>query len=179
MISIRKINTIIIVIIVLLLAFHAAANVLLFTGLVGYSPIFKASGRWLFYPLVVHIAISLYLYITDKLKKSRDYKNLTKETTIQIVSGIFIILFAALHILNHSLGTMNPDEFLIHIIVDNLLFISIAAHLYVSIPRLFVSLGFLEGEGDYGTAKKRIGIFILIALLIIFTAQAIFYGGFL
>lgn len=180
MISLRKINSILIVIVVLALACHALLNVLLFFGVVGYSPIFKITGRWLFYPLALHIIISLYLYIKEKLKKSKSYPKLIKETTQQLVSGIFIIIFATLHILNYSLGSgVDVNQFLNHIIVDNLLFISIAIHLMVSIPRWLVSFGFLEGKNDYKNAKDKIRVCIIIILIIIFIAQATFYGGFL
>lgn len=180
MLSLRKINTVIAVIAVLALAYHAILNTLLFFGAVEYSPIFKISGRRLFYPLIVHIAISLYLYIKEKSKGSKRYPKLTRETIQQLISGIAIVIFASLHILNYFLGNgTDPGQFLNHIIVDNLLFVSIALHLTVSIPRLMVSLGFLEGKDDYKNAKGKIRILILIILIIIFTAQATFYGGFL
>jgi hypothetical protein len=163
-----------------MLAYHAILNTLLFFGLVGYSPIYKITGRWLFYPLVLHILISLYLYIKEKLRKSKNYPKLTRETTQQLVSGIGIILFAAMHILNYSLGdALDSSQFLYNILADNLLFISIAIHLHVSIPRLLVSFGFLEGKNTYKNAKHKIGISLLIILIIIFMAQATFYGGFL
>lgn len=180
MISLRKINSIVIVIVALMLAYHALMNTLLFSGLVSYSPIFKISGRRLFYPLILHIMISLYLYIKERTKRSKNYPKLTKETAQQLVSGICIILFAAAHILNYSLGEA-PDagQFLNHIITDNLLFISIAVHLQISIPKLLVSFGFLEGKNDYKNAKHEISILLLIILIIIIIAQAMFYGGFL
>lgn len=180
MISLRKINGVLVVIVVLMLAYHALLNTLLFFGLIGYSPIFKITGRWLFYPLVLHIAISLYLYLKEKLKRSRNYLKLTKETTQQLITGIGIILFASLHILLYYFGNgTDSSQFLNHIITDNLLFISIALHLTVSIPRLLVSFGFLEGKEDYKNAKNITTIVVFIILMIIFIAQATFYGGFL
>ena len=180
MISLRKINSILIIIVLLMLACHALINTLLFFGLVRYSPIFKITGRRLFYPLALHIIISLYLYIKEKLKRSKNYPKLTKETAQQLVSGICIIIFAAAHILNYSLGdALNPGQFLNHIITDNLLFISLGIHLQVSIPRLLVSFGFLEGKNDYKNAKNKISILLFIILIIIIIAQATFYGGFL
>ena len=180
MISLRKINSILIMVVMVLLACHGLLNTLLFFGLVGYSPIFKITGRWLFYPLAVHVMISIYLYVREKLKKLKTYPNLTRETTRQLLSGIGIIIFAALHIISYSSAyETGAGQLIYHIIVDNLLFISIALHLTVSLPRLLVSFGFLEGKDDYANAKSKIRIIIIIFLIVIFIAQATYYGGFL
>lgn len=180
MISLRKINSILIVILILMLVYHALLATLYFLGIIGYMPDFKITGRRLFYPLVLHIIISLYLYLKEKTKSKR-YSNLIKETNQQLITGICIIIFAALHIINYSLGSVsdNADIFrtLSHIIVDNLLIVSIALHLRVSIPRLMISFGFLEGKNDYANAKSKINMFILVLLIIIFMAEAIFYIG--
>lgn len=179
MISLRKINSILIIVVVMLLACHGLLNTLLFFGLVGYSPIFKITGRWLFYPLTLHVMISLYLYVREKFKKTKRYPNLTKETTQQLLSGICIIIFAALHIISYSSAYETGTGQLYHIIVDNLLFISIALHLTVSVPRLLVSFGFMEGKNDYANAKSKIRLIIIIFLIVIFIAQATYYGGFI
>ena len=180
MISLRKINSILLIVVFILLAGHALLNVLHFFGAVPYSPIFKITGRYIFYPLVLHIAISLYLFIKEKVKGKRNYFNLTKETTQQMITGICIMIFAALHILNYnSANGADVSQFINHIIVDNLLFISIACHLTVSVPRLMVSFGFLEGKDEYVNAKSKIKIIMILILMIIFIAQATFYGGFL
>ena len=180
MISLRKINSLLIVILVLMLAYHALLATLYFLGIVSYMPDFKITGRRLFYPLVLHIIISLYLYIREK-SKSKRYSNLIKETNQQMITGICIIIFAALHILNYSWGSVsdNTEIFatLSHIIVDNLLFVSIALHLRVSLPRLLISFGFLEGKDDYTKAKSKINTIVFVLLVIIFMAEAIFYIG--
>lgn len=179
MISLRKINSILLIIVVLLLALHGLLNTLLFFQLIDYSPIFRITGRWLFYPLALHVIISLYLYGSKKLKRLRNYRNLTKDTTQQIVTGICIILFAAFHIMLHSTYEENLAYFLKCIIADNLLFISVALHLRVSVPRWMVSFGLLKGKTKYQKAKRVINIVIAVILIFIFIAQATFYGGYL
>ena len=163
-----------------MLIYHALLATLYFFGIVPYMPDFKITGRRLFYPFVLHIIISLYLFIRERTKSKR-YSNLIRETNQQIITGICIILFATLHILNYSAGSVSGNgEFLTalrHIIVDNLLFVSIALHLRVSLPRLMISFGFLEGKNDYANAKSRIGKVILAVLVIIFIGEAIFYMG--
>lgn len=180
MISLRKINSLLIVILGLMLVYHALLATLYFFGLISYMPDFKITGRRLFYPLVLHIIISLYLYFKEK-RWSNKYSNLINETNQQMITGIGIIVFAALHILNYSWGSVSDNTNLFttlsHIIADNLLILSIALHLRVSLPRLFVSFGFLDGKKDYANAKSKINKIVLILLVIIFMAEAIFYIG--
>ena len=180
MISLRKINSLLIAILVLMLFYHALLAALYFFGIIGYMPDFKITGRRLFYPLVLHIIISLYLYFKEK-SKSKRYSNLIKETNQQLITGICIIIFSTLHILNYSWGSVSDNTELFttlsHIVVDNLLFVSIALHLRVSLPRLLISFGLLQGKDDYANAKSKINKIILVLLIIIFMAEAIFYIG--
>lgn len=168
------------VIVIVMLAYHALLNTLLFFQVVPYSPIFKQTGRRVFYPIVLHIILSLYLYIKERIMDVKHYRHITKDTTWQMVSGICIIIFASWHILNYHFGNIaDPHQLVYNIIADNLLFISLAVHLSVSIPRLLISFGFLERKNAYNNAKYIIRILIIILLVIIFIAQATFYGGFL
>ena len=180
MISLRKINVILVVIIVIVLAYHAMLNVFGMYGLVAYSPDFKVTGRRLFYPFVCHVVISLYLSIRDKSRKFNIYPKLTRDTTQQLLSGIFMIVFAALHILvKMYLPGLSTDATvnLIHFAVDNLLFISVAVHLSISIPKFFVSLGFLDGNDSYRHMKSKTKIVISIILAVVIIAEIIFYIG--
>ena len=180
MISLRKINVLLIIIIFAMLLYHAALNVLGMFGLISYSPDFSTTGRQLFYPVVCHIIISLYLFFKDRSKHHNIYSKLIKDTTQQIVSGIGIIVFVALHILSYMyFPPVKPDVSinLLHFIIDNLLFVSIGLHLRVSIPRFLISLGFLEDKNSYKNAQKIVNWIILLIFIIIFTAESIFYIG--
>ncbi len=180
MISLRKINSLLIVIVILVLVNHAMLNILGMYGLISYTPDFKITGRRLFYPLVAHIIISLYLYFSDKRKQITTYSKLIAETTQQILTGISIIVFAGLHIITYIfIPAINQSLSinLIHFIIDNLLFISIALHLRVSIPRLLISFGFLEGKNSYKHFKNKLSIIILLILILFIIAEVIFYIG--
>ena len=126
-------------------------------------------------------SISANEVIPSQKSKSKRYSNLIKETNQQLITGICIIIFATLHILNYSWGSVSDNTELFttlsHIVVDNLLFVSIALHLRVSLPRLLISFGFLEGKSDYANAKSKINKIILVLLVIIFMVEAIFYIG--
>ena len=181
MISLRKINSLLVIIIFLMILNHAVLSILFMYGFISYSPDFQITGRRLFYPIVAHIIISLYLYFSDRKKQSKTYPKLISETTQQVITGIFIIVFVSLHILNYMLNPINSSYdfwvILSHYLVDNLLFISIALHLRVSIPRLMLSFGFLEAKNAYQNFKRKTNIVILIILIVFMLAEFMFYVG--
>ena len=179
MFSLRKINAVLAVIMILMLLNHAVLSVLYMYGIISYSPSFQITGRRLFYPLVLHIIISSYLFFNDKTRKNRVYSNLISDTTQQIVTGVCIIVFVALHILTYMMFPINSQfNFwirLTHFIVDIGMFASITMHLRVSIPRLLVSFGFLEGKNSYHNFRYKFNILIIIILILLVLAEIIHY----
>lgn len=180
MISLRKVNVILLIIVILILLYHAILNVLGMYGLTPYTPDFAETGKLLACPLVLHIVISLYLFFKEKSRKFNAYPKLTKDTTQQFISGILIIFFVALHIISYmQLPPIEPHLPInrIHLIIDFLLFVSIAIHLRISIPKFLISLGFLEGRTSHENAKKLTTIIVMIALALSVVAEIIFYIG--
>ena len=181
MISLRKINTILVIIIFILLLHHAVLSAMHLLGIIGYSPSFQITGRRIFYPVVAHIIISLYLYFKDKSKRGNRYSKLTKDTTQQMITGILIIVFVSLHILSYSFAPLNSgyDSWMsmFHFAVDNLLFISLMLHLRVSIPKFMMSLGFLDGKKEYANFKRRTNYVLLIILAILILAEIVYNVG--
>ena len=179
MISLRKINAVLVVIIILMLLMHAVLSVLYLYGIIDYSPSFQITGRRLFYPLVLHLIISSYLVIKDRTRKNKVYSRLISETTQQIITGIGIVIFASLHIITYMKAPINTDYdiwmLLAHFIIDTGLFTSIILHLRVSIPRLLVSFGFLESENAYEKFKSRFNILIAVILILLVLAEIIHY----
>lgn len=184
MISLRKINALMVIIIMVLLLNHAILSVLHLFGVIGYSPSFQITGRRIFYPIVAHIFISLYLYFKDKSKKGNRYSGLIKDTTQQLVTGILIVVFVSLHILSYMFAPLNSgyDSWMriFHFVVDNLLFISLILHLRVSIPKFMMSFGFLDGKDEYANFKRKNNYVLLIILIILILAEITYnLGGFL
>ncbi len=181
MISLRKINTLLIIIIVVMLLNHAVLSLLYLYGVISYSPNFQITGRRLFYPVVAHIIISMYLYFKDKSRGVNRYPNLISDTKQQMISGIMIIVFASLHILGYSfnpLGGQSSFNFnLYHFIVDNMLFISIALHLRVSIPKFMISFGFLEKKEAHLNFKRKVNWAVLIILIVLILGEVMYYVG--
>ena len=180
MISLRKINGILVVIIILLLLNHAILSALFLYGVIDYSPSFKITGRRLFYPVVAHIIISLYLFIKDRRKNVRRYSDLISETNQQMVTGIGIVVFVSLHIISYMFPPANFyydfGRGLVQVIIDGMMFTSICLHLRVSIPRLLVSFGMLESKNAYSNFKRKFNIVILVILVILIFADIVRFG---
>lgn len=178
-VHLRKINSILAIIIILFLLSHSILLALSMVNIISYSLDFKEFGFILFYLVFIHLLISLYLCFEKKLKNKNvklNYK--VTDTTIQLVSGIFMIVLIVLHIYYIIISPVylvsTLQDGLIHIILDNLVAISILVHLSVSIPRL-VSLGFLIGENDYKHARYVSNILLIVFLLIIFICEVSYF----
>ena len=170
-----------VVIIFILLLNHAVLSVLHLYGIIGYSPSFQITGRRIFYPIVAHVIISLYLYFKDKSKRGNRYSNLIKDTTQQLVTGILIIVFVSPHILSYMFAPLNSGyDFWMsafHFVVDNLLFISLMLHLRVSIPKFMMSFGFLDGKDEYENFKHKTNYVLLAILIILILAEIVYNLG--
>jgi len=181
MISLRKINTLLIIIIAVMLLNHAVLSLLYMYGVINYSPDFQITGRRLFYPVVAHIIISLYLYFKDKSYGVNRYSNLISDTKQQLITGIGIMVFVTLHILGYSFNSLGDSGSfyfnVYHFIVDNLLFVSIALHLRISIPKLLISFGFFDKKEAYLNFKQKVNYFVLIILIIMIFGEVIYYAG--
>ena len=180
MISLRKINGLLVVIVILLLLNHAVLSALFLYGVIDYSPSFKITGRRLFYPLVAHIIISIYLFIKDRRKNVRRYPDLISETNQQMITGIGIIVFVSLHIISYMFPPANFyydfGRGLLQLFIDGMMFTSICLHLRVSIPRLLVSFGMLESKNAYSNFKRKFNMVILVILVILIFADIVRFG---
>jgi succinate dehydrogenase/fumarate reductase cytochrome b subunit len=147
---------------------------------IDYSPSFKITGRRLFYPVVAHIIISLYLFIKDRRKNVRRYSDLISETNQQMVTGIGIVVFVSLHIISYMFPPANFyydfGRGLVQVIIDGMMFTSICLHLRISIPRLLVSFGMLESKNSYSNFKRKFSIAILVILVILIFADVVRFG---
>ena len=181
MISLRKINTLLIIVIAVMLLIHAVQSVLYLYGIISYSPDFQITGRRLFYPVVAHILISMYLYFKDKSRGVNRYPNLISDTRQQMITGIMIVVFVSMHILGYSFNPLGGQNTLYsnmyHFIVDNLLFVSIALHLRVSIPKFMISFGFLEGKEAHENFKRKVNWAVAVILIFLILGEIVYYAG--
>ncbi len=179
-ISLRKINSLVLLVIIFLLLSHAFESLLYLIGITPYSPSLQVTGRRLFIWVMIHMIISLYLFIMDRHanRKYRNYNNINNDTRIQMLSGIAIVVFVILHVVTYSLSPVNVlgnNMVFIHLIIDNLLFCSLLIHLRISIPRLMVSFGFLTEENSFDKFSYWISVIFKVIFVLLLIAEVLYY----
>ena len=180
MFQLRKLNSLLVIIIILTITSHALLTGLLLAELIEYTPNTIVTGKILLSFVIVHIIISLYLFIKDKInqRKIRIYPKINKDTIVQAISGIFIIIFIAAHVLSYIYLPAYLPNFswqITHLTIDTLFFITLFIHLQISIPRLLVSFGFLVEKNDYDKCRKVVRIILIIIFTLLFLSELSYY----
>lgn len=139
----RKINAIISLLTTLFLLYHA-----IFTSVWMLSKGSVEQGApvapWILAGLVAaHAFLSIYFAVSSHMegekRKVKSYPKMNRVTMFQRVSGILLIIFAALHIAGAS-GAMTPP-YIVHVIVPPLFFTIALAHAALSTEKAFITLG--------------------------------------
>lgn len=139
----RKINAGISLLATVLLLNHAISLSvwMLSGGSIALSP-----GIWpwiLAGTMVIHAMISIDLAISahadEQAHSGRSYPKMNVQTIVQRVSGVLMIVFAALHIAGAA-GYMKPPK-LVHSIVPPLFFTLVLSHIAVSASKALITLG--------------------------------------
>ena len=180
MFQLRKLNSLLAIIIILIITSHALLAGLILAELITYTPNTIVTGEILLSFVIVHIIISLYLFIKDKInqKKIRIYPQINKDTPVQAISGIFIIIFIAAHVLSYIYLPAYIPNFtwqITHLTIDTLFFITLFIHLQISIPRLLISFGFLVEKNDYDNCQKVVRILLIIIFSLLFLTELSYY----
>ena len=180
MFQLRKLNSLLVIIIILIITSHALLAGLILAELITYTPNTIVTGEILLFFVIVHIIISLYLFIKDKIsqKKIHIYPQINKDTPVQAISGIFIIIFIVAHVLSYIYLPAYIPNFswqITHLTIDTLFFITLFIHLQISIPRLLVSFGFLVEKNDYNKCRKVVRILLSITFTLLFLSELSYY----
>ena len=180
MFQLRKLNSLLVIIIILIIISHALLAGLCLAELINYTPNINVTGQVVLSFVIVHIIISLYLFIKDKInqRKILVYPQINKDTAVQAISGIFIIIFIAAHVLSYIYLPAYIPNFswqITHLIIDTLFFITLFIHLQISIPRLLVSFGFLVEKNDYDNCMKVVRIILIIIFTLLFLTELFYY----
>ena len=139
----RKINAGLSLLTTLLLLDHAIFNAvcMISRGTIENGGSFMS---WILFGLMLtHAVISIDLAIsahseTEK-RKCKSYPKLNIPTTIQRISGIILIIFAALHVAGAA-GFMTPPP-IVHAVVPAVFFTIALAHVAVSTGKALITLG--------------------------------------
>ena len=170
----RKINAIISLLTTLFLLGHAIFTSvwMLSKGSVEQSaPI----APWILAGLVgVHAFISRCFAFSSheegENRKVKSYPKMNRVTIFQRVSGILLIIFAALHVAGAS-GAMQPPH-IVHTIFPPLFFAIALAHTAVSTEKAFITLGI-------GNARVVKAVSIVVKLVCVITLIAAIAGFYL
>ena len=174
----RIVNSLLAAACVVLLLLHVLWAAALLAGLIGYTPFISRIG-WAFLACVVlHGLLSFYLFLFhDRPAPRFPYPRSNAAAWVQRISGAGMVLFIIPH-LNEAYGHVTMSGwFLPHeptvgrYLLEAGLLVSVVAHLWVSLPRLPLSLGLLRDEGSFRRWQKGLrlglaltGLTVLMAL---------------
>ena len=174
----RIINSFLAAVCVALLFVHALWAAALLAGLTGYSPFISRIG-WVFLVCAaIHGLLSFYLVLFhDRPALRFPYPRSNAAAWVQRISGAALVVFVLPH-LNEAYGHVTMSGwFLPHeptlgrYLLEAGLLVSVVLHLWVSLPRLPLSLGLLRDEGSFRRWQKGLrlglaltGLTVLMAL---------------
>ena len=120
--------------------------------------------------MVIHAVISIALGILGhkgaEKRKCKGYGSLNRQTYIQRITGMLLIVFTWLHIAG-TVGIMTPPQF-VHATVPPLFFTLVMVHIAISTNKAFITLG-------AGSAKsvKALGIAIKVICAVTLVADIV------
>ena len=174
----RIVNSLLAAACVVLLLLHVLWAAALLAGLIGYTPFISRIG-WVFLVCAAsHGLLSFYLVLFhDRPALRFPYPRSNAGAWVQRISGAALVVFVIPH-LNEAYGHVTMTGwFLPHeptvgrYLLEAGLLVSVVAHLWVSLPRLPLSLGLLRDEGSFQRWQKGLrlclaltGLTVLMAL---------------
>ncbi|MCR3759440.1 hypothetical protein [Clostridium felsineum] len=177
----RKINAILISALIFLLIVHSGIAVLSMLKIIHCKGIIYTLGSIAALLLIFHIIISLILMINNMRKKPsiKFYSNINKDTVLQNLTGILIIILIPVHIFFSELQQFSitpPLNLLtaIHGTIEIIFITLICIHLCIGIPKLLITYGNLADLKSYSLCKKFVSI-ISIVIWLIFIFGIIMY----
>lgn len=138
----RKVNAVISLISTILILVHSIFYSVWMLFRAGFAKMSAYPSRILVVLMMVHAIISIVLAILGhkgaEKRKCNNYPKMNKQTYVQRISGILLILFIVLHIAG-ALNHFQPK--ILHAILHPLFFIIALTHVSVSTSKAFITLG--------------------------------------
>lgn len=168
----RKVNAVISLISTILILGHAIFYAVWMLFRAGIAKMSAYPSKILVVLMLAHAIISIVLAFLGhkgaEKRKCNDYPKMNKQTCVQRISGVLLILLIGLHIAG-ALNHFQPK--ILHAILHPLFFIIVLAHVAVSTSKAFITLGI-----GNATAIKMIDIVIkIICLLTVIACIVGFY----
>lgn len=169
----RKINAVLGLISTILILSHAIFYSVWMLLRAGIAKMSEYPSQILVVLMISHAIISIVLAFLGhkgaEKRKCNNYPKMNKQTYVQRISGILLILFIGLHIAG-ALNHFQPK--ILHAILHPLFFIIALAHVAVSTSKAFITLGI-------GNAKSIKIIDIVIKIICVLTIIASIVGFYL
>lgn len=169
----RKVNAVISLISTILILAHAIFYSVWMLFRAGFAKMSAYPSQILVVLMMVHAIISIVLAILGhkgaEKRKCNNYPKMNKQTYVQRISGIMLILFIGLHIAG-ALNHFQPK--ILHAILHPLFFIIALTHVAVSTGKAFITLGI-------GSVKAIKIISIVIKIICVLTIIACIVGFYL
>lgn len=164
---------------IILFLYHAIICTCLYGGVMKYSSVFKASGGFVFLIILVHFLCNFIELIKRTIRKKnvKNYTKLNKDNYLQNYSGYLIAIFVVIHIiLMECFMLFKTSIFYITVLTTQIIFTFLLfQHIYLSIPRLFISLGIISKESTYEVVKKATLVISIVLAVCIMGIQFIYY----
>ena len=144
----KMLSTIFGLICVLVFIVHSFYASGLMFGFFTLTPILLILGRILISCFMIHVILSLPFVIVKLLKGGRLYIRLNRTSLIQYAAGLLLLVFAFSHIfyLVHQ-----PEPWSCALIILTMAMAGI--HLFIAVPKSFITLGWLREDTDLKKAK--------------------------
>ncbi len=157
---------------------HSILTVKYFLGLMPYHPVLNIGGIMLAVFLTIHMIFALINMVKNakRTRNERFYMKFIPEHGLQNVSGICIFGFAVLHSifleLHKVFGTQALD--IAWWVSDIFLYLTVAVHLWISLPHIVISCGIVTNRKMYDIIKTIVGIISIVIFIVLTYAHTVF-----
>src|SRR5574344_1376530 len=169
----KKVITILALLSFILFLIHSVLGIQVFFHVNEHALLTDKIGRILITCVFLHMVLALSEVIknTKRTHAEKKYHAFTKEETVQVCTGICIIIFAALH----TVSVKQPSH--IFLFISNVaLFLVLFIHLGVTVPHLLISYGIITNNKLYRNLKGA-WYSISTALFILYSIANSYYIG--
>lgn len=160
---------------------HLVVACIYYAGIMPYGYIHMTIGGILSITMSIHMLAAIYLMVANRQrdKKAKQYPQLNMGIVIQSATGIFTGIFLLLHILVIELSkSMDGTVFnIIYVSAEFMFILTICAHIAVSVPKHFISMGFIKKRENYPLIMRGTYIFLSLVMVMYIGSQIIFWSA--
>ncbi|MFD1266312.1 hypothetical protein [Paenibacillus motobuensis] len=158
---------------------HLGFACVYYAGLMPYSYIHMSIGGVLSIVMSVHMLFAIILMVRNRQrdKKAKTYPGLNGSMMLQFATGILTGVFLLLHVLVIELNKSLDGVWLnlIYGAVELLFILIVSVHIAVSVPKHFISMGWIRQRAAYPLIQRRTNIFLALMFVLYAGSQIRFW----